>query len=93
MRLKTSVETRNNQDYLHVNKVLVNFNTTRVYMKMDNLFNGDKLLSDTTNAFVNENWRDVVHELKPALQASIGRINRDMMQPLFDKFPYKDLWL
>lgn len=62
-------------------------------MHFSNLFNGDKILSDTTSAFLNENWKDVIGELKPALQMTIGQINKDMMNPLFDKFAYSDLWL
>lgn len=94
MRIKANVnEQKDGAEHLHVNKVLVNFNTTRMYLTMDNLFNGDKVLTESMNSFINQNWRVIIDELKPSLQNAIGGVDRDMMQPLFDKFSYKDMWL
>lgn len=93
MRIKASVNEQKGAEHLQVNKVLVNFNTTRMHLTMDNLFNGDKLLTDSMNSFLDQNWRLIIDELKPSLQNAIGEVDRDMMQPLFDKFAYKDMWL
>lgn len=93
LKLKTKVEERDGEDYLHINKVNVNFNTSRIHIKFDNLFNGDQVLTETTNSFLNDNWRDMYAELRPALQNTIATINRDMIQSVMDKFPYSHLWL
>lgn len=62
-------------------------------MSFENLFNGDKLLSDSTNQFLNENWMDILRELKPVLTKAIGGIYKAVAEPIFSKFPYADLFL
>lgn len=62
-------------------------------MLLENLFNGDKLLGDTTNLFLNENWEDVINELKPVLKDAMGVITGSVIRAVFDKFPYEDFWL
>lgn len=62
-------------------------------MLLENLFNGDKLLGDTTNQFLNENWSDVINELKPALRDAIGLIAGNVIKAVFERFPYEEFWL
>lgn len=61
-------------------------------MHFENLYKGDKLLGDTTNKFLNENWEDILGELKPVLADAMGKICHGIMGPVFDKFPYTDLY-
>lgn len=66
----------------------------RLHMKFGNLFNGiDSALSDGTNRFLNENWFDILNELKPSLGKAIGKICNGVVGPIFAKFPYNDLFL
>lgn len=60
---------------------------------MENLFNGDKLLSDSTNRFLNENWSDVINEMKPEIENSTGIVTGNVIKAVFDKFPYEEFWL
>lgn len=62
-------------------------------MDFENLFNGDKLLNQSTNQFLNENWTDILRELKPVLTKAIGGIYRAIADPIFNKFPYEELFL
>lgn len=64
-----------------------------MWMNFENLINGDKLLSDSTNHFLNENWMEILKELKPVLTKSIASIYRAIAEPIFAKFPYSDLFL
>lgn len=59
---------------------------------MDNLFNGDKILGDTTNQFLNENWRDLFNELQPAIQRALGKMNLAVAKPVFESIPYAELF-
>lgn len=59
---------------------------------MENLFNGDKLLGDTTNQFLNENWRDLFNEMQPAMLRSIGIMNLAVAKPVLDSTPYAELF-
>lgn len=62
-------------------------------MDFEGLFNGDKTLSQSTNLFLNENWSDILRELKPVMTKAIGAIYRAMADPIFNKFPYEELFL
>lgn len=62
-------------------------------MDFENLFNGDQVLSQSTNQFLNENWTDILRELKPVLTKAIGGIYKAIADPIFSKFPYEDLFL
>lgn len=62
-------------------------------MDFENLFNGDEVLSQSTNQFLNENWTDILRELKPVLTKAIGGIYRAIADPIFNKFPYEELFL
>lgn len=62
-------------------------------MNFDNLFNGDQVLSQSTNQFLNENWTDILAELKPVLTKAIGGIYKAIAEPIFNKFPYDELFL
>lgn len=63
-------------------------------MQFANLFGGkDSLLSDGTNAFLNENWAEILKELKPVLRKAIGDIAASVVSPVFADFPYDSLFL
>lgn len=60
-------------------------------MNMDNLFN-NKALSDNMNAIFNENHQLIFKEVQPAIEETFEKILLDIIQPVFDKFPYKELF-
>lgn len=64
-----------------------------MWMSFENLFNGDKLLSETTNKFLNDNWMEILTELKPVLTKTIASIYKAIAEPIFSKFAYSDLFL
>lgn len=78
---------------LYVLFLSVILRTQRLYMQFDNLFGGDKTLGAGMNQFLNENWRDILNELKPVLKKAIGKIVKGLVNPIFGKFPYNDLFL
>lgn len=45
------------------------------------------------NVFLNENWKEILAELKPVLTKAIGDIYKAIADPIFRKFPYEDLFL
>lgn len=62
-------------------------------MNFENLFNGNDQLSLSTNAFLNDNWTEILRELKPVLTKAIGGIYKAVAEPIFNKFPYEELFL
>lgn len=56
---------------------------------MEDLFNGDKILSKSTNDFINENWMDIIDELKPSILKSIAAVLQESGNKIFAKVPYE----
>lgn len=57
-----------------------------------NLFNGNAVLSQTTNDFLNDNSKDIVNEIKPAIESVIGMLIDDLINKLFKTIPYDKLF-
>lgn len=69
------------------------YTAKRIYLKLDNLFNGDRMLGDNMNRFLDENWKDVTDELYPSLKEAVGAIVTSIARGLFSKIPFDDLFL
>lgn len=65
----------------------------RLYINFGNLFKGDKALGDNTNKFLNENWEDILNELKVNLYDAFGQVVESLINSAFSKIPYKDLFI
>lgn len=50
------------------------FNIGGASVQLDNLFNGEPELGAMMNKFLNNNWREITAEIRPALAESIERI-------------------
>lgn len=79
--------------YYQMNKIKATFDTTRFHMQLSNLFNGDKALGDSMNQFLNDNWEDILKELKPAIIGSFTKIFRAIISNVFENVPYDELFL
>ncbi|KAJ1530243.1 hypothetical protein ONE63_005166 [Megalurothrips usitatus] len=69
------------------------FETTRLRLQFENLFNGNKELSAQMNIFLNENWSEILQELKPAIQDAFGAAFLVISNRIFGKVPYDTLFL
>lgn len=92
-KLETKLITRNNKEYLTVKKFKSTFDTSKFYLNFTNLFNGDKALGNTMNTFLNDNWEDILKELKPSIDDAFGQIFRNIINNSFSKIPHGDLFL
>lgn len=70
----------------------LSFTTTRIYLRLDNLYNGDKLLGETTNSFLNENWNEVFPEIRQSVFDALSQIVEFYMINIFTKIPYNELF-
>lgn len=44
------------------------------------------------NLFLNENWQIILEELKPAVRETLAQILSGIMNAVFDKLPYNDMF-
>lgn len=61
---------------------------TGVLFNFENLFNGDKALGDTMNAFLNENWKLLYDELRHDIQWGLAENFQEFVAKIFAKYPY-----
>ncbi|KAJ1528459.1 hypothetical protein ONE63_006870 [Megalurothrips usitatus] len=80
---------KNGKEYATITDSNVKFTIGHGYFDLKNLFNGDKLLGDNMNTFLNENWSDVVKELGPSLADTIGAVIRQIIEQVVDVVPYE----
>lgn len=83
---------RNGKFYLKPEHTKLKFTTTKAFIKLDNLYNGDKLLGDSTNSFLNENWKDVFPEIQQSVFDAFGQIVENILTNVFAKVPYDELF-
>ena len=61
-------------------------------MDFSNLFNGDKALGDNMNLFLNDNWQDILKELKPAITEAFAKVFMYVINGVFSHIPYDMLF-
>lgn len=71
--------------------LFVEFNIGNASIHLDNLFNGDAELGATMNKFLNEHWRLIAGEMRPALEDAIGDLLFQVADKLFSKYPIRVL--
>uniref|UniRef100_A0A1B0CZX6 Uncharacterized protein n=1 Tax=Phlebotomus papatasi TaxID=29031 RepID=A0A1B0CZX6_PHLPP len=93
IKFKTTQTYKNSKVYIQTKDFLFGFDTTRLHINFENLFNGDKALSDNMNLFLNENWKDILDELKPAINEAFSQIFNTIINTIFAKIAYSDIYL
>ncbi|XP_046393781.1 circadian clock-controlled protein daywake-like [Ischnura elegans] len=70
----------------------VDYSVKKVSFQMENLFNGNKLLGDGMNRFLNENWREVEKSWGPEVAESIAGAMTVIIRALTSRVPAKSFW-
>lgn len=91
-KLTAKATTKNNKDYMVVDKSKLEFKATKLTMNFENLFNGDKQLSETMNSFLNDNWSEILNELRPSLSDTISQILISLVSGTFSRIPYNEIF-
>ncbi|XP_059622686.1 protein takeout-like [Phlebotomus argentipes] len=65
----------------------------RVYLNFENLFNGDKVLGENMNRFMNENWELIFNELKGGYEDTFSYVFKDVTNKIFTKVPMNKIFL
>lgn len=89
------LEKRNGKDYVQIpnDKASIDFKTTRLFLKFENLFNGDKLLGDNMNTFLDENWKEVLDELGSPLVKSLTPVFTLIINGIAKEVPYNEIFV
>lgn len=61
--------------------------------KFENLFNGDKLLSDTIHKVANENWKEISQDINHGLEDACSLVAFEFAKKIFNNVPVYDIFL
>lgn len=62
-------------------------------MHFDNLFHNNKELTETTNQLINENYDEIIKEVKPLVEETILAITYTILQQVFHTFSLDELFI
>ncbi|XP_066900886.1 protein takeout [Halyomorpha halys] len=83
---------KKNKTYLEVKSFDYSFKPSRMRLQFDNLFNGEKQLSDSMNKILNDNWEEVLREMKPSFEEALSQIFRDYVNRLYQRVSLEELY-
>lgn len=84
---------KNGKTYMTIEKVILTITKVeKMYISLENLFNGNKELSDQMNIFLNENWSDILKELMPAIEGALQAVVKEIGSRLFNKVAYEEFF-
>ncbi|XP_017052726.1 protein takeout isoform X2 [Drosophila ficusphila] len=81
------------QTFAEVVDIKVDIDPAHVTYHLENLFNGQKDLSENMHVLINENWQDIFTELKPGIGEAFALIAKAVLDRIFGKLPLEQLFL
>lgn len=91
VKLKTKIESRNDEDYLVIKKVNVLIEVQKMYSDFSNLFS-NMGLSDNTNSLLNEYQEQLFMEIRHSFGIARGTVLQKYLSPFFAEIPYRKLF-
>ncbi|XP_032681342.1 uncharacterized protein LOC116848888 [Odontomachus brunneus] len=91
-RAQGEVEIRDGVRYMKVVKLLVDFKLNRIRFRVMDHQNGNNVIGQAMNQFLNQNAHEIVEELRPAASAAIAKHFKNFLGGAFGKLPMK-VWL
>ncbi|KAK2582559.1 hypothetical protein KPH14_004850 [Odynerus spinipes] len=80
------------ETYLRVKKYDIKFHPEKVTLQFDNLFNGDPVLAEPMNKFINENSDLLFKELQAPYEETFGLVFAKISNDLFTRIPMNKLF-
>lgn len=62
------------------------------YIHLDNLFDGNKELTESVNDVINENWRDLFHSLQDGIRQTFYDAVKPLLSKVFKVLPYDEFY-
>lgn len=92
--IKFQEEQKNGKIFLTVKSSNLNLKINgRATYKFDNLFNGDKSLSDALHQVANENWREISNDTKEAVEETYNTVGIEYVKKIFNYISIDQIFL
>ncbi|XP_045478090.1 circadian clock-controlled protein daywake-like [Harmonia axyridis] len=92
-KIKVVTYTKNNLQYIKVNDTVLKMDAGHVTFNLDNVFDGNKQLSDQINQVMNDNWSAVFDEIKDGYNDAIRTFMDHIVNSFFAKFAVSEIFL
>ncbi|CAH1383479.1 unnamed protein product [Tenebrio molitor] len=86
-------EKKNNKKYYKTNQHKFFSELQGLSVKLENLFNGDKILSDNIHQVMNENWKEVFGDVKSGYEEAFGKIFTSVLSNFLSRVPITELFV
>ncbi|KDR22094.1 protein takeout-like [Zootermopsis nevadensis] len=83
---------RNGEEFLETEELKWDISVEGCRLQFNNLFGGDKRLGETTNRFLNDNWREAFNTYRYLPEEAFGIVFKDFANKVYQKFPSKELF-
>ncbi|XP_044740771.1 protein takeout-like [Chrysoperla carnea] len=93
MHFKYSLFEKNGVKYGKIHDDSIEYHIKRAYFYLDNLFNGNKQLSEQMNQILDDNWNEVLKDLGPAITTAVSAIVKQIFTAVLDHVPYDEIFL
>ncbi|XP_045626413.1 protein takeout [Procambarus clarkii] len=74
-------------DRLSVTNTNIDFTIRDLNLRLDNLFNGDPVLSRTMNLFLNDNGQEILQDVKPEVTRQLNDLVQKVMNDALSQLP------
>ncbi|XP_066909240.1 protein takeout isoform X2 [Halyomorpha halys] len=90
----TKIETfkKKNKTYVRIKSYSLKIEPTNVRLHFSNLFNGDKILGESTNKFLNDNWREAYNTYRDLPENAFAQYLKALTNSVFEKFPAEEIF-
>lgn len=82
----------NEDDYILIKKIEIKIKVGRGSLKLNNLFNGDKVLGDAINEVINQNFEIVSEDIIPLIEKALQRTFKKTGNKIVSRFINKQLF-
>ncbi|XP_003703683.1 take-out-like carrier protein [Megachile rotundata] len=83
---------KNGETYLRVKKFDVKFSPSRVTLRFENLFDGDTLLGEQMNNFINQNSDLLFKELQAPYEETFGLVFAKISNEIYSRIPFNKIF-
>ncbi|XP_060873554.1 protein takeout-like isoform X2 [Metopolophium dirhodum] len=90
--LQMTQSLKNGSIFLEIHDLSWKFTTSRINIKFDNLFNGNKVLGNHMNNFLNENWRELFDEMQSGFEQALSFTFMGIIQQFLNQVPLKQIF-
>lgn len=88
-----SKQTRNGEDYLHIDSMELDLEVKNVRMLVKKVFNNNRILTEATNLFLKENGHEVLKAMTPQLRKKLSAVFMQIGNQIFKHVPVSSMYL